>query len=167
MPPGNWLLGNLPSFAGDILGYHERCAREYGEIVRLRLADRITYMVNGPELIHDVLVTRHRDFVKHSLFWRNVTAIFGKGLLTNEGDSWLRQRRLSAPAFHRERVAAYAQTMVEYTERMLDGWRDGEVRNAHHDMMGVTLEIVAKVLFDADVTSAVEAVGRAFDAVTD
>src|SRR5688500_11682970 len=46
MPPGGWLLGNLPSFAGDILGYHERCAREYGEIVRLRLADRITYMVN-------------------------------------------------------------------------------------------------------------------------
>ena len=166
-PPGEFLLGNLRAFARDITGYHEQMHREYGAIVRLQLANRVTYMVNEPELIHVVLVSQHRDFVKHSLFWRNVTAIFGHGLLTNEGDSWLRQRRLAAPAFHRERIASYGQTMVDYTERMLNRWRDGEVRNAHHDMMGVTLEIVAKVLFDADVTNDVEAIGRAFDAVTD
>ena len=72
-----------------------------------------------------------------------------------------------APAFHRERVAAYGETMVAYTQRMLEGWRDGDVRNVHHDMMHLTLEIVGKVLFDADVGGDADAIGRAFDAVTD
>lgn len=166
-PPGQLLLGNLRDFARDLLGFHERCRDEYGDVVRLRLGNRIVYLVDDPELIHAVLVTNHRNFVKHSFFWRHVRAIFGQGLLTNEGDSWLRQRRLAAPAFHRERIVTYARTMVTYTERMLDGWRDAEVRNVHQDMMALTLEIVAKVLFDADVASDVNAVGRAFDAVTD
>jgi cytochrome P450 len=166
-PRGHPLVGNLPEFARDVLGFHDRCRDQYGDIVRLHLGNRMVYLLNHPELIHVVLVSRHRDFIKHSFFWRHVRAIFGSGLLTSEGDSWLRQRRLAAPAFHRERIAAYAQTMVSYTERMLGGWTDGGLRNLHHDMMAVTLEIVAKVLFDADVTSEVTAVGRAFDAVTD
>jgi cytochrome P450 len=139
----------------------------YGSIVRIRLANRVVYLISDPALIHEVLVTHHRDFVKHSFFWRNVTAIFGHGLLTNSGDSWLRQRRLAAPAFHRERIAEYAEHMTAFTERMLASWRDGDVRDVHHEMMGLTLEIVAKVLFDAEIAHDVEAVGRAFDAVTD
>lgn len=166
-PPGHLLVGNLPEFARDTLGFIERCRVEYGDIVRLQMGNRTVYLLNHPDLIHAVLVSNHRDFIKHSFFWRHVRAIFGSGLLTSEGDSWLRQRRLAAPAFHRERIAGYAETMVAYTERMLDGWADGSTRNIHHDMMAVTLEIVAKVLFDADVKSEVNAVGRAFDAVTD
>jgi cytochrome P450 len=167
-PPGHFLLGNLPEFARDVLGFHERCRNEYGDIVRVGIGSRDVYLVNSPELIHTILVTNHRDFTKHhKFFWRHVTAIFGSGLLTSEGDSWMRQRRLIAPAFHRERIASYAETMVSYTERMLDEWQSGEVRNIHQDMMGVTLKIVAKVLFDADVSRDVEAVGGAFDSVTD
>ncbi|MGH7468224.1 MAG: cytochrome P450 [Longimicrobiales bacterium] len=166
-PRGHLLVGSLPEFARDVLGFHERCRDEYGDIVRLQLGNRMIYLLNHPDLIHTVLVSQHRDFIKHSFFWRHVRAIFGTGLLTNEGDSWLRQRRLTAPAFHRERIAGYAQTMVAYTERMLDGWTHGSAKNLHQEMMAVTLEIVAKVLFDADVKSEVRAVGRAFDAVTD
>ena len=166
-PPGNFLLGNLPDFARDVLGFHERCRDEYGDIVRLRVGSRIIYVVSNPELVNYVLVANHRNFIKHSFFWRHVTAIFGSGLLTSEGESWLHQRRLMAPQFHRERITSYADTMVSYTERMLGDWRDGEVRNVHHDMMGVTLRIVAKVLFDADVESDVDIVGSSFDAVTD
>lgn len=166
-PPGRFLLGNLPDFARDVLAFHERCRDQYGDVVRLKLGSRIVYVLNHPDLIHEVLVANHRNFVKHSFFWRHVTAIFGKGLLTNEGDSWLRQRRLMAPAFHRERITAYGQTMVAYTQRMLTGWRTGDVRNVHHDMMHLTLEIVGKVLFDTDVGTDAEAIGQAFDAVTD
>src|SRR5688500_17268879 len=167
-PRGHFLLGNLPEFARDVLGFHERCRNEYGDIVRLTMGKRNIYLVNHPELINSILVTHHRDYTKHhNFFWRHVTAIFGSGLLTAEGESWMRQRRLTAPAFHRERIAAYAETMVAYTERMLDSWQPQEVRDVHRDMMGVTLEIVAKVLFDADVTGDVQAVGHAFDTVTD
>lgn len=166
-PPGHFLLGNLPDFARDLLAFHEHCRDQYGDVVRLKLGPRTVYVLNHPDLIHEVLVANHRNFIKHSFFWRHVTAIFGSGLLTNEGDSWLQQRRLMAPAFHRERIVAYGQTMVDYTDRTLDSWRSGDVRNVHHDMMHLTLEIVGKVLFDADVGTDADAIGRAFDAVTD
>jgi cytochrome P450 len=166
-PPGHFLLGNLPDFARDLLAFHERCRDEYGDVVRLKLGNRVVYVLNHPDLIHEVLVANHRNFIKHSFFWRHVTAIFGHGLLTNEGDSWLRQRRLMAPAFHRERITAYGATMVAYTERMLAQWHSDEVRNVHHDMMHLTLEIVGKVLFDAEVGADADAIGTAFDAVTD
>jgi cytochrome P450 len=166
-PPGHFLVGNLPDFARDLLAFHEKCRDEYGDVVRLKLGPRTVYVLNHPDFIHEVLVANHRNFIKHSFFWRHVTAIFGSGLLTNEGDSWLHQRRLMAPAFHRDRITAYGQTMVAYTERMLEQWHPGEVRNLHHDMMRLTLEIVGKVLFDADVGADADAIGRAFDAVTD
>jgi cytochrome P450 len=170
MPPGprgSLLLGNLPDFAADVLGFHERCRDEFGDIVRLRLAGRTFFLISHPDLVHTVLVANHRNFVKHSFFWRHVTGIFGKSLLTTEGDTWLAQRRLTAPAFHRDRIQSYGETMVAYTERMLETWQPGEVRNVHQDTMGLTLEIVAKVLFDSDVASDVAAVGSSFDAVTD
>jgi cytochrome P450 len=77
----------------------------------------------------------------------------------------LRQRRLAAPAFHPDRIATYGATMVAYTDRLLDGWGDGETRNVHEDMMRVTMEIVSKTLFDADVESDVDELGRAFEMV--
>ena len=166
-PPGHFLLGNLPDFARDLLAFHERSRDQYGDVVRLRLGQRIVYVLSHPDHIHEVLVANHRNFVKHSFFWRHVTAIFGTGLLTSEGDSWLRQRRLMAPAFHRERITAYGETMVAFTQRMLEHWHPGDVRNVHHDMMHLTLEIVGNVLFDADVGGDADAIGAAFDAVTD
>ncbi|HEX6007485.1 MAG TPA: cytochrome P450 [Burkholderiales bacterium] len=166
-PPGRPLIGNLPDFARDVLGFHERCREEFGDIARVRVGARTIYLVQHPELIDEVLVTNHRNFIKHSFFWRHVTAIFGRGLLTNEGESWLQQRRLMAPAFHRDRIVSYGNVMVEYTQRALADWKPGELRNVHHDLMHLTLEIVAKVLFDADVGGDAEVIGRAFDAVTD
>ena len=166
-PKGHFVLGNLPEFGADVLGFFTRCAREYGGIVRLRLAHRTAYLLSHPDYIEYVLVTNNKNFVKHSFSWRHVRAMFGQGLLTSEGDFWLRQRRLAQPAFHRKRIASYGGVMVAYTERMLDEWCDGEVRNLHDDLMRVTLEIVTKVLFDGDVAKDVEAaaVGRALDAL--
>jgi cytochrome P450 len=64
-------------------------------------------------------------------FFRHVGAIFGQGLLTSEGDLWQRQRRLMAPAFHAQRMAGYADTMVRLTERMLANWKPGDARDVH------------------------------------
>jgi len=81
------------------------------------------------DLIEEVLVTNARKYSKGRVLRAN-RHVFGEGLLTSEGDFWLRQRRLAQPAFHRVRIASYAGTMVEYTQRMLDGWRGG--KNATH-----------------------------------
>ncbi len=164
-PKGSLLFGNLPDFARDILGYLTFCAREYGDVVHLRLAGWDAYLLNHPDLIDVVLREKRDNFIKHRFFWRHVKAIFGNGLLTSEGDFWLRQRRLAAPAFHPDRIASYGDVMVRYADRLADGWQDGEVRDIHRDMMKLTMEIVSKTLFDAEVERDVDEVGRAFDAV--
>lgn len=166
-PKGYFLLGNLPDFGRDMLGFFMKCAQEYGDVVSIRLAGFPACLLNHPDHCEYVLVTNQRNFIKHSFFWRHVTDLFGKGLLASEGDFWLRQRRLVQPAFHRERIAGYGQVMVDYTERMLGGWREGEVHQIHQEMIHLTMEIVAKTLFDIEITDETTGdVGHVFDQAT-
>jgi cytochrome P450 len=154
-PPGprqHWLFGNLKEFARDRLGALSRWHREYGDVVRVRFGPRRILFLNHPDLVEDVLVDQNRKFIKHYRL-RSANRTLGNGLLTSEGDFWRAQRRLAQPAFHRDRIAAYAGVMVDFTERMLASWRDGQVRDAQADMMSLTLEIVAKTLFDAEIGS--------------
>jgi cytochrome P450 len=106
-------------------------------------------LLNHPDLIEQVLVTQNRNFIKHFIT-RLLQRLLGEGLLNSEGDVWLRQRRLAQPAFQRSRIDAYGSVMVEYTQRMLHGWRDGERRDVHAEFMRLALEIVAKTLLNAD-----------------
>src|SRR5882762_380597 len=142
-----WSLGPLNN---NPLEYFTKVAREYGDIAGMRVLNFKTIFVNHPDLIEEVLVTNARKYSKGRVLRAN-RHVFGEGLLTSEGEFWLRQRRLAQPAFHRARIASYAATMVEYAQRMLEGWRDGEERDAHQEMMRLTLQIVGKTLFDADV----------------
>ncbi len=150
-PKGHWLKGNLREFARDRLGFLTEIARDYGDVVAIRFLHRKIIVVNHPDLVEEVLVTRNRQFIKHFAL-RIAKNTMGEGLLTSEGDFWRRQRRLSQPAFHREKVAGHAGVMVDYAERMLLGWSDGQKLDVQDAMMRLTLEIVAKCLFDADVS---------------
>ena len=129
-------------------------------MVPIRYGPQLVLLLHHPDLIEEVLVTRQRDFAK-GRFYRILGPLLGEGLLTSEGDAWRRNRRLAQPAFHRARVAAYGQTMVDATERLLEGWRPGAVRDVHADMMRLTLNIVVKTLLDADVEGEAAAVGEA------
>src|SRR5438552_1954842 len=148
-PPGRWFTGHLGDFARDRLGFMERCAREYGDVTAVRLGPHCVYLVNHPDLIEEVLVTKSRHFIKHFALRLN-PLILGKGLLTSEGDFWLRQRRLIQPAFARSRLAGFGAMMVAAAERVLDEWTPGETRDIANEMMRITLDITAKALFDAD-----------------
>jgi cytochrome P450 len=107
-----------------------------------------------------VLVTNPKNFIKSMSLRSNFfQRLVGNGLLTSQGEEWKRARRLSQPAFHRERVASYAQVMVDYPQRLAAKWQEGETRDIHKDMMRLTLEIVVQCLFSADVSSDVDAVG--------
>jgi len=161
-PPGPKvlpLLGNLLELRRDILGHYEQWARQYGDIVALRFGAWPAVLLNNSDHAEYVLVRNHRNFIKFPLFFRHVQAIFGHGLLTSEGEFWLRQRRLAAPAFHAERVAGYGTVMVGETERMFAKWREGELRDAHADMMALTLRIAAKTLFNAEVEEDISDIG--------
>ncbi|HEX2182782.1 MAG TPA: cytochrome P450, partial [Rubrobacteraceae bacterium] len=159
-------LGNMPHYARDPLGYLTRCSREYGDVVTLRFPGTLAYLITHPDHVEQVLVKNNRNFIKDR-YTRMELSVLGNGLLINEGDSWRRQRRLAQPAFHRKRVEAYGETMVAFTERLLEGWRDGEVRNLHREMMRLTLEIVAKTLLDADIAREAEGVGEALGEIMD
>jgi cytochrome P450 len=161
-PKGHLLWGNLLDFRGDMLGFWTRCAREYGDVCAFRLGPRRCLLVNHPDLIEDVVVTNARNFIKHFAL-RISPVVLGHGLLSSEGDFWLRQRRLAQPAFSRQRVAAYGEVVVRYTERMIASWKDCEEHDLHADMLQLALGIVAKALFDADVTADAHDVGDALE----
>jgi cytochrome P450 len=137
-------------------------ARTYGDMVYLRLANVDAYLLSHPDLIEEVLVALNRNFIKPRLL-RDAGEVLGNGLLTSDGEFWLRQRRLMAPAFHRERIASYGATMVEHTSAMLRGWRDGGTYDIHDTMMHLTLGIVARTLFGADVGERAADVGVALE----
>jgi cytochrome P450 len=153
-------MGVMREFNRDSLGFIERCAREYGDIVWMRFLYVPAIFLYHPDDIEYVLVTNPKNFIKSMSLRSNFfQRLVGNGLLTSQGEEWRRQRRLSQPAFHRERVATYANVMVDYTQRLTSKWQAGETRDIHRDMMRLTLEIVVSCLFSADVSSDVDAVG--------
>jgi cytochrome P450 len=164
-PPGpndglkRWSFGPLNA---NPLEYFTRLARDYGDVAGMRVLNFKSIFVNHPDAIEEVLVTNARKFTKGKVLRAN-RHVFGEGLLTSEGEFWLRQRRLAQPAFHRGRIASYAATMVEYTQRLIEDWRDGEERDAHKEMMRLTLQIVGKTLFDADVARDARDVGKSLE----
>lgn len=161
-PRGHFLLGVMPEFNRDSLGFIERLRRDYGDVVSARFFYVPSYFLFHPDHIEQVLATNNRNFIKPLSFRTPFfQRLVGRGLLTSEGDFWRRQRRLAQPAFHRERIAAYAARMVEDAEALVDTWRDGEIRDAHRDMMRLTMEIVTHTLFNVDVTDDADKVARA------
>jgi cytochrome P450 len=159
-PKGFPLFGSVFEPRGDTIGYLTRCAREYGDIVFFRFMGVPACFVNRPDCIESVLVTQSSNFVK-SKDYRAMRRVLGNGLLLSEGEFWRRQRKLIQPAFHQARIAAYAEIMVGYTQRMLASWSDGRTLDIHEAMMRLTLGIVAKTLFDADVSREAEEVDAA------
>ncbi|MEP6509660.1 MAG: cytochrome P450, partial [Gemmatimonadales bacterium] len=134
--------------------------REYGDIVHYKIGPQHLYLFNDPDLIKDVLVTNQKNFTK-SRGLERARKLLGNGLLTSEGDFHLRQRRLAQPAFHRQRIASYGDTMTAYAARTRSGWKDGATVDMHVEMMRLTLAVVAKTLFDADVDAEAADIGSA------
>lgn len=159
-PKGHPILGVMPEFNRDTLTFITRC-RDYGDVVRARFLYVTAYFLYHPNDIEYVVSTNAKNFVKAMSLRSNFfQRLVGNGLLTSEGEVWKRQRRLAQPAFHRQRISAYGDVMVDFTQRMISTWREGEIRDIHRDMMRLTLEIVVRTLFNADVSQDADKVGR-------
>jgi cytochrome P450 len=146
------------------LEFFSDLARTYGDLAYVRIAGEHLYLVNDPRHVRDILVTHQHKFMKGRGLDR-AKRLLGEGLLTSEGAMHVRQRRLMQPAFHHKRIAGYAAVMTEYAERARSRWTDGETIDAAQEMMRLTLGVVGKTLFDADVESQTREVGRALTSV--
>ncbi len=167
LPPGpkrKPLLGHLLDFRRNPPDFLLNAANQHGEVVYLKLGPQEVFLVNAPELIKDVLVTNHKNFIK-SRGLQMAKRFLGEGLLTSEGEFHRRQRRLAQPAFHRQRIANYADTMVTYGVKLREGWEEGQTLDVSQEMMRLTLSIVGKTLFDADVASEASEIGEALTAI--
>jgi cytochrome P450 len=158
-PPRRYPLQNWLALQRNPLRFLEGVAR-HGDVARFRLGPVFVYLVNDPDLIRSVLVTRADAYHKGRALER-ARRLLGQGLLTSEGALHLRQRRLMQPAFHRERIAGYGETMVRYAGRAADRWKAGETIDVHKEMVALTLAIVGKTLFDADVEEEADEIGKA------
>jgi len=137
-------------------------ATQYGDLVCWRFGWMWFYQANHPNMIHDVLVKRAASFHKTPRIKQVLGAVLGEGLLTSDGEEWRSHRRLVQPAFHSSRIEAYGAVMTEYTESMMRDWVTGGEVDMRHEMMKLTLGIVAKTLFDADIDGDLsERVGQA------
>ncbi len=149
-------------FMTDQVGFLHWMRAKYGLVSQARLGMFQTMLVYDPELIEEVLVKRaslfHKDALTHDL-----EEMLGRGLLTNEGEDWRRQRKLAAPALTRRQISTYADWMVELTNAEVDRWQDGEEVELHHRMMELTLRIVVKTLFNLDIEERIDAIGHAVD----
>ena len=157
-PTGPPVLGQLLAFRRDPLAFLSGLARDYpGDVVRFRPGPRDSYLVKDPELIKEVLVTRQHDFSKsRGLEWAKL--FLGEGLLTSEGEFHTRQRRLAQPAFHRQRIGAYADDMVRRTVDARERWSAGQVLDVDGEMMRLTLAVVSSTLFGTDVAASADEV---------
>jgi cytochrome P450 len=152
-PPGTrgiWPGQTLISFRRDPLEFLHQLSKRYGDVSSFRIGPQLLVLINDPEAIRDVLVTNQRSFKKGRGLERT-KPLLGEGLLTSEGDVHLEQRRLAQPAFHRERIAGYARTMIDAAVNARDRWDDGETIDFAGEMMALTLGIAGRTLFGADV----------------
>ena len=141
-----------------------RWARDYGDIVYYPFFGLRFYLLFHPQHVEQVLLGKTGNFVK-GITSRANPELFGNGLLTSDGDFWRRQRRLSNPAFHRESIVRYAEITTEEAARLLQGWKSGETRNIHNDMMNVTLRIVLRSLFGSDLGESMKVIEPALEAI--
>ncbi len=138
--------------------------RQFGRAAHYRLLWNDIVLLNDPEDIREVLVDKAGVFVKERT-QRRMRILLGEGLITADGESHRRHRRIAAPAFHRQRIQAYAGTIVELAERRAERWRDGQRLDAAAEMMALALEVTARTLFDTEVTAEIKAVNDETNAV--
>ncbi len=164
-PKGNVVLGNIMEYRADILEFERSMQARYGDIVHVRYLDRNAYLIYHPDDLRKVLVEEADKYQKAPIYRILLSRFLGNGLLTSDGDFWKRQRKLAQPAFHTKRIQAYAETMVDYTKNLVDGWSDGEITDVNHAMMRLTLSIVVKSLFNTEIGEAADRIGEALTIV--
>ena len=154
---GKDMLPHLRRIQQDTLGFLMQTVQARGDLVHFSLGSIHAYLVNHPDDIKHILQDNAKNYTKNTIQYNALATITGRGLLTNDGDSWLRNRRLAQPAFARPRLMQLDAVVVPACQRMLDRWEStaaaGDEVDVDREMMRLTLEVVGKALFGIDLSS--------------
>jgi cytochrome P450 len=126
----------------------------------LRFGTRRAILLSTPELVEEVLVQRTEEFRKGPALRVYSRPMLGNGILTSEGETHRKHRRLVAPAFAHQRVSRYADVMSAMARKTCEAWADGGVISMHREMTRLTLGIVGRTLFDADLLQDADDIGK-------
>ena len=159
---GNWILGIALDLIRDPLGFLTSVTAEFPGIVTYRFANRHVIYLSDPKLIKHVMQTNNKNYRK-GLQYEPLKLVLGNGLLTSEGNFWLRQRRIAAPVFHRKYISSFADQMVLSTQNLISSWEkdNGKVIDIYPQMMQLTLDIVGLTLLSTNVKDKASSVGPA------
>jgi cytochrome P450 len=138
--------------------------RKFGRAAHYRLLWSHVILLNDPSDIREVLVDKAQFFVKERT-QKRMKILLGEGLITSDGETHRRQRRIAAPAFHRQRIQAYAGTIVSHAAAMRDEWQAGQQMDVASEMMRLALQITARTLFDTEVTAEIHTINDEANAV--
>ena len=167
-PPG--LKRNLPLYLfsrffkpGNPILLFEHL-QQFGRAAHYRLLHNHIVLLNDPSDIREVLVDKAHMFIKERT-QKRMKILLGEGLITADGEAHKRQRRIAAPAFHRQRIQAYAATIVEHAAAVRDEWKPGVQIDVAAEMMRLALQITARTLFDTEVTPEIATINDESNAV--
>jgi cytochrome P450 len=155
------VVGTLPYLSRDALGFLSRLRDEHGDVVRVNLRGRTAVAVADPAMIEYVLVENPGNYSKQTRAYNAMRKVLGNGLITSEGDFWLRQRRIAQPAFHRERIAGFADTIRAAAVDTVARWPNAGLIDMTTEMTRLTMRIVGETLLSSDVSHNADAVGDA------
>ncbi|WP_139488015.1 cytochrome P450 [Brevibacillus dissolubilis] len=156
------LISNFRSFMNDPMAYLTSL-RNLADVVKLYPGDiQPTYIINSPEVVREILVTKESQFHKGRPS-RILELTVEDGLLTTEGARHDVQRKMMLPAFHKQRIAGYADIVTEYADKLGQAWSEGGLRPIPDDMMHVTLEIINKTMLGTDFGDRTERIGKAVE----
>jgi cytochrome P450 len=163
-PPG--LKLNLPLYlsrrffrVGNPILLFEHLYETYGKMAHYKVGPSHIVLVNEPEFIREILINQAHNFIKERT-QKRMRILLGEGLITSDGEVHRRQRRIAAPAFHRQRIQAYGELMVERAAAMRKAWKPGVEIDISAEMMRLSLQIVARTLFAQEVTPDIESINH-------
>jgi cytochrome P450 len=167
-PPG--LKHNLIWYAfrkfrpGDPIALFQYLTEKFGDAIHYKIGPKHIVFLNDPVLIREVLVVQNDNFTKERTV-RRTKMLLGEGMITSEGGVHRAQRQAAQPAFHRQRIQQYADTVVEETVRTIDAWHDRQQFDIAQEMMHLTLRIVARTLFSTELGSEVRELADAINRI--
>ena len=149
-PAGYPVVGHLPAFLYDKLGFLSRCAAQYGDVIELKIGEQ-TFLLNNPEDIKHVLIVNPDNYVKSPRMTSpRGKQLSGAGLLTSVGATHLRQRKMMQPVFYRKTVEAFSKAITEGIGQMLAQWTDGMELDLSREMMRLVQRNIVKTVLGTD-----------------
>ena len=166
IPPGPRSPLLTLQFQKDTPGFLRAARDQFGDLTSFFLGGQLFYGAFAPEMVHEVTVSKQHSFIKGVGFER-MRKVLGTGLLTNEEPIHLRHRRLMQSPFHISKISSYAETMLSLTEKHISKWRVGADIELGPEMMSLTFDIVAEILFGADISEDTDRVQKSMHIAID